>query len=258
MGVPAEVLHSLRILGLSSDATADDVRSAFRRLARTYHPDVAGRHYSRKFEQISNAYALLKDLRQEEFSHPRGDPHFSRSRETARPPKGNSKNDTGRRFSFRGVFGKPIAWYRKRQERIGAEKERLRREAEDARKKILLEREARIETIIKRGEQLIGDFTDRRQRGARGVDTQGLALRLMSDICQVRHLALGHLGELANRPEVFEALFNSLQKWDIDERTARMVSALPLNPGNHSKLARGLADRAAVIPDALRSYLFRR
>jgi len=69
MGVSVEIVQSLRVLGLPSDATADDVRSAFRRLAKTYHPDVAGRQYSRKFEQITKAYIILKELPQEEISH---------------------------------------------------------------------------------------------------------------------------------------------------------------------------------------------
>jgi hypothetical protein len=48
-------------LGLSSDATWDDVKRAFRRLARTYHPDVAGPSGARKFAEITEAYMALKE-----------------------------------------------------------------------------------------------------------------------------------------------------------------------------------------------------
>jgi len=46
------------ILGISSGASADEVRSAYRRLAKEYHPD----HYSGgsgKFQDIQEAYTVL-------------------------------------------------------------------------------------------------------------------------------------------------------------------------------------------------------
>lgn len=50
------------ILGISSGASADEVRSAYRRLAKEYHPD----HYgggSGKFQDIQEAYAVLGNRR---------------------------------------------------------------------------------------------------------------------------------------------------------------------------------------------------
>jgi hypothetical protein len=49
-----------KILGLSSDASWDEVKSAFRRLARTYHPDVAGPDGAKRFAEITEAYMTLK------------------------------------------------------------------------------------------------------------------------------------------------------------------------------------------------------
>jgi DnaJ-class molecular chaperone len=46
------------ILGISSNATADEIRSAYRRLAKEFHPD----HYagsSERFRDIQEAYAVL-------------------------------------------------------------------------------------------------------------------------------------------------------------------------------------------------------
>jgi curved DNA-binding protein CbpA len=48
------------ILELTPNATEDDIRSAYRRLAKEYHPD----HYaggSGPFQQIQEAYAVLVD-----------------------------------------------------------------------------------------------------------------------------------------------------------------------------------------------------
>lgn len=51
------------VLGVSSDATQDDIKSAYRRLARRYHPDVnPGDHEAEeKFKDIGQAYAVLSD-----------------------------------------------------------------------------------------------------------------------------------------------------------------------------------------------------
>ena len=50
------------ILGVSSDASTDDIRKSFQKLARQYHPDInkeAGAE--EKFKEISEAYAVLSD-----------------------------------------------------------------------------------------------------------------------------------------------------------------------------------------------------
>ena len=49
------------ILGVNSDATAEELKSAYRRLARTYHPDIAGESGVEKFKEITEAYETLSD-----------------------------------------------------------------------------------------------------------------------------------------------------------------------------------------------------
>src|SRR6476619_1179921 len=50
------------ILGVARDATADDIKKAYRKLAQKYHPDVskdpAGEE---KFKEVAEAYQTLKD-----------------------------------------------------------------------------------------------------------------------------------------------------------------------------------------------------
>ena len=51
-----------KILGLSSAATREEIRRAYRVLARRYHPDVnPGNATAEKFRQISGAYEVLSD-----------------------------------------------------------------------------------------------------------------------------------------------------------------------------------------------------
>jgi curved DNA-binding protein len=51
-----------KILGLERDATPDQIKQAYRKLARKYHPDVSKEADAEKrFKEIGEAYAVLKD-----------------------------------------------------------------------------------------------------------------------------------------------------------------------------------------------------
>lgn len=51
------------VLGISRDASADEIKTSFRKLARQYHPDVNPGDPSaeEKFKEIGNAYSVLSD-----------------------------------------------------------------------------------------------------------------------------------------------------------------------------------------------------
>ena len=52
------------ILGVSKDASPDEIKSAYRKLARQYHPDVSKEPKEvaeEKFKEISEAYEVLSD-----------------------------------------------------------------------------------------------------------------------------------------------------------------------------------------------------
>ena len=51
-----------KILGVAKDASADDIKKAYRRLAHKYHPDVSkAADAEEKFKEVAEAYATLKD-----------------------------------------------------------------------------------------------------------------------------------------------------------------------------------------------------
>src|SRR6267154_2922882 len=50
------------ILGVKKDAGADEIKAAYRRLARKYHPDVSKeKNAEEKFKEMGEAYETLKD-----------------------------------------------------------------------------------------------------------------------------------------------------------------------------------------------------
>ncbi len=51
-----------RILGIAPEASSDAIKTAYRKLARTHHPDVSKKaDAGRRFVEIGDAYAVLKD-----------------------------------------------------------------------------------------------------------------------------------------------------------------------------------------------------
>ncbi|MFQ3586681.1 MAG: DnaJ domain-containing protein, partial [Fimbriimonadaceae bacterium] len=51
------------VLGVGRDATPDEIKSAFRRLARQYHPDVNPNDPTaeERFKEVAQAHAILSD-----------------------------------------------------------------------------------------------------------------------------------------------------------------------------------------------------
>ena len=50
-----------KALGVSKEAPADEIKKAYRKLAKQFHPDVAGKTSEAHFKEISNAYDVLGD-----------------------------------------------------------------------------------------------------------------------------------------------------------------------------------------------------
>ena len=61
--MPVQFRDYYETLGVPKTASADEIRSAFRKLARKYHPDVAKdkKAAEEKFKEINEAYEVLSD-----------------------------------------------------------------------------------------------------------------------------------------------------------------------------------------------------
>ena len=49
------------VLGVAPDAGADEIKRAYRQLARRYHPDISGEERGTAFLELSRAYEVLRD-----------------------------------------------------------------------------------------------------------------------------------------------------------------------------------------------------
>src|ERR1700747_279236 len=61
--MPVQFRDYYETLGVAKTATEEEIRSAFRKLARQYHPDVAKvkKGAEEKFKEINEAYEVLGD-----------------------------------------------------------------------------------------------------------------------------------------------------------------------------------------------------
>jgi len=97
-----------KILSVAADADSETIKTAYRKLARKYHPDVSGHHETEEeFKQIAEAYEVLKD--------PNKRAQYNQSRESGE--QADSQGDSGQqspqspchqgRFSgfFSSIFG---------------------------------------------------------------------------------------------------------------------------------------------------------
>ena len=62
--MPVQYKDYYATLGVAKTASHDDIRKAFRKLARQYHPDVAKdkKNAESKFKEINEAYEVLSDV----------------------------------------------------------------------------------------------------------------------------------------------------------------------------------------------------
>ncbi|MDJ0843340.1 DnaJ C-terminal domain-containing protein [Crocosphaera sp.] len=87
------------ILGVSRDATAEEIKKSFRKLARQYHPDVnpGDTTAEEKFKSINEAYDILSDeTKRADYDRVRfGKTKRRPFRTPPRPPRNGSSNSSG-------------------------------------------------------------------------------------------------------------------------------------------------------------------
>ena len=91
-----------KTLGVSKDATTDEIKKAFRKLARTNHPDAGGDE--EKFKEINEAYEVLSDEKKRQLYDQYGTANENQI------PYGWQGGAGGTSVSFEDLFGGASSW----------------------------------------------------------------------------------------------------------------------------------------------------
>src|SRR5205809_7216630 len=88
-------------LGVARGASEDDVRKAYRRLARKYHPDLnrGDKSAEDRFKNVQEAYDVLSDSKKRQMYDQFG---FYSENGYNGPPPGSQPGSQGQRFDFSG------------------------------------------------------------------------------------------------------------------------------------------------------------
>ncbi len=95
------------LLGVPRKASAKDIRAAFRKLARKYHPDLnpGDKSAEEKFKQLQEAYDVLSDSKKRQMYDQHGF-YSDNFNPGAAPPGGGGDEDAAVNFDFGGFdFG---------------------------------------------------------------------------------------------------------------------------------------------------------
>ena len=100
-----------KILELNEFESAENIKAAYRKLARKYHPDIAGASFIGKFKEINEAYEILSNkIKKEEYDRARRFYNYAKGEKTeSNKPDNKSKSEdntenttkTEHKFSFK-------------------------------------------------------------------------------------------------------------------------------------------------------------
>lgn len=98
-----EFVDYYKILGINKDAGESDIKSAYRKLARKYHPDLNpnDKEANKKFQQINEANEVLSDPeKRKKYDTHGSDWKHAEEFEKARQSQSRQPNDAGGGYSF--------------------------------------------------------------------------------------------------------------------------------------------------------------
>src|SRR5499433_2952100 len=109
--MPVQYKDYYEILGVPRTASEAEIKKAFRKLAREYHPDVAKnkKQAEEKFKEINEAYEVLGDSAKRKKYDELG-PNWNAGADF-RPPPGWESFTGGRSYSGRGTRGEDYEFH---------------------------------------------------------------------------------------------------------------------------------------------------
>ena len=226
MAVSLEILDCFEILGISPGAHPGEIRSAFRRLALSFHPAVAGPLEAGRFEAIAAAYAVLKTASPGEVAEA--------LKKRKQSPGTAPQKERG---------GSPFRWRRKKQDSSASSAKRKEEEGSGRVRELLLER------ALVEAELSVARLLERARAGESAGNASRIVRRLLGAHPGVRLLALGALGRKAPEGEVFAALLEMVRLWPVDEDVLEHLVLLDYSPDRRRKMAEALAARAGSLAE---------
>ncbi|MCF7936890.1 MAG: J domain-containing protein [Synergistales bacterium] len=228
----------LRTLGLEQGATMDEVRAAFRRLARTCHPDVAGPGSSRRFQEIAAAYVALRKELDHEHQGVGG---------TRRPGRqGDVSEEKPPRHFWKGAAEPFVRWLRRRRERSARkrrDREAVERRSREREKQRRIAVTATLEEAKRRLNLLLA--LDEAERAREQMVREAALHRLRSKHPRVRLLALGTLVEYLDDKKVVEGVADLLTLRAPEEEELLLLLARNPQASVRRVIARALAVHGA-------------
>ena len=185
-----------QVMGLADTATADEVKKAYRKLARKYHPDVSKeKDAEEKFKALGEAYEVLKDpAKRAEYDELRR--HGARAAEEFTPPPGwdrmrpgHAEGGSGKaqNFSdfFEAIFGRGQGAERARHPAAGNDiHHRLQISLEEVQQ--LRHHKPSCDDDMPPGRFLIPPCVGRDRFGRHGIEPRSLVIEF--------HIPLHHVG----------------------------------------------------------------
>ena len=226
MGLPLGLAESFDILGVKPGGTPGEIRSAFRRLALTCHPDVAGSKHAARFERIACAYALLRKASSEEI----GELLQKTAEKAERTPRSH--------------------FWRKKSDR--KKPPPAEKPADSLRVRELLLEKALVEAEI-----AVTRLFSSPSRSGEG-DLSTLRLRLLGSLPGVRLLALASLGKAAEEKDFFAILLEMARRWPSDDETVEGLLLQNLREEQKYALTDILCSNAALLSERTALELLRR
>ncbi len=94
------------ILGVSKEASNDEIKKAFRKLARKYHPDVnpGNKEAEEKFKELNEAYnTLIDESKRKNYDNKPDSTNESGNKNTQHKKNGNQTQGRPQKFDFDDV-----------------------------------------------------------------------------------------------------------------------------------------------------------
>ncbi|MCF4113874.1 MULTISPECIES: J domain-containing protein [Dethiosulfovibrio] len=228
------------VLGLPVGAPWSEVKSAFRRLARSTHPDVGEGVEEGDFERISEAYMVLRDM--------------FRSGQTFK----EEPSDRGKTVDFR-KFMDPLvrasSWISRTVGDISRKRREKKEEKERRFREERLKRAKKVDDILSGTEIHIDSLLSRVDRSGGISERQRLLRRLKSALPEVRGLALEGLKDSLSSQEVLSAVEESVCLYGLDEVGVEVIVSIS-DPMSSLRLAMAAAPHFGDMTlGAARRYL---